>query len=110
MKDMEKLKKIWKTVKDLLENLTKLKKNATENEITPKFVINRRLKNQKYAEDYVHLLVFTKIINSIKDGVKRRFKSISSICFFFEVLWKFNYKDQDDIISNSTLLVEKYKN
>jgi len=94
IKDMEKLKKAWKTV------LKESKKYTTENVITPEFDINRRL---KYAE-------YNKIINATKDGLKRRFQSISSICSYFEVLWKFNYMDQDDIISKATLLVDKYKN
>jgi len=104
IKDMEKLKKTWKTV------LEECKKTATENEISPEFEINRRLKHQRSAEDYFHLQVFEKNINSVKDGLQRRFQSIYTICSFFEVLWKFNDMDQDDIISKATLLVDKYKN
>jgi len=78
IKNMEKLKKTWKTV------LEESKKNATENEITSKFDINRRLKDQKYAEDYFHLLFFNKIINSIKDGLNIDFNQFLQFALFLK--------------------------
>ena len=61
-----------------------MQKNSTENEFIPEFDLNLRLKDQKSAEEYFHLQVFNKIINSIIDRLTRRFEPISSICSFLK--------------------------
>ena len=108
-------------IKNLIESIQQVKndwelilnesiKRAEENEINPEFETNRRLKNQKEAEQYFRVHVFHEIVNSILKGLSQRFQSIFSVCNTFAVLWKFDKLENEEIIKQGKVLQEKYEN
>lgn len=103
IEDIKEIKNAWASV------LSESKKIAAANDVVTEFATNRRIKDQVSAEEYFHNHIFNEIIDSIINGLTRRFKAVSSICSLFEVLWHFDQMEENSLIEAASILQTKFK-